>query len=537
MKTFQKNLLAFSVSVAAAGFGSQALAATTTLVSITPQKIVGNALSRNVSLSKSGAQCAFESDATNLTLQDGNVDRDIFMKVGSKITRVSVNSLGQEATNSAVNWYSSSDEAGSYNGEISSDGKLVVFQSNADNLDLLTQDANNDTNNDTESDIFVRDIAKKKTYRLSGIMDGADGTLTAGQLDVFNQPVSTTDAPWKIMTQSNDWSGNPAIAGTAKQAWVAFESYATTLSPFVTSGDDHIYVVDLKTKKMELVDAQHDLSGNPTVEGNDNSSSVAISADGRFVVYESDASNLVASPVTANVTDIFIYDRKRFKTYQLSGTLTPTGTNGFVVSAEGDNDSAAPKIAGDGKSKTKSYMIAFESRATNMDVTAVPGGDAGTDRDVFVVEFAAIDPKDVNSDYEIKSQRRISSPLDTLGVPTGESRRAGNGSNSTNRAPVIAGTNLAYKVAFYSTADNLLAADPVNAYWNEDSNGTQDIYVFDSKTNAFSRANVDPTGQQGTATANSPAISGDGKMVGFDTNDSYLTPISLGAGTQVYTRK
>jgi hypothetical protein len=85
MKTFQKNLLAFSVSVAAAGFGSQALAATTTLVSITPQKIVGNALSRNVSLSKSGAQCAFESDATNLTLQDGNVDRDIFMKVGSKL--------------------------------------------------------------------------------------------------------------------------------------------------------------------------------------------------------------------------------------------------------------------------------------------------------------------------------------------------------------------------------------------------------------------------------------------------------------------
>ena len=67
------------VGVAAAGFGSQALAATTTLVSITPQKIVGNALSRNVSLSKSGAQCAFESDATNLTLQDGNVDRDIFM--------------------------------------------------------------------------------------------------------------------------------------------------------------------------------------------------------------------------------------------------------------------------------------------------------------------------------------------------------------------------------------------------------------------------------------------------------------------------
>ncbi|HNI37858.1 MAG TPA: hypothetical protein PKZ68_06150, partial [Pseudomonadales bacterium] len=352
MKIFQRNLLAFSVGIVAASFGSQALAVTTTMMSVTPQKIVGNDASSNISLSKSGTQCAFESDATNFSLQDGNLNRDIFMKVGSKITRVSVNSLGQEATNSAISWYNSSDEASSYNAAISSDGKLVAFESNADNLDLLTQDTNNNTGAGSESDIFVRDIAKKKTYRISGIMDGADGALTAGQLDVFGNPVSAVDAPWKIMTQSNDWSGNVAIAGTAKQAWVAFESYATSLSPVATSGDDHIYVVDLKTKKMELVDATHDVSGNPLVEGNNNGSNAAISADGRFVVYQSDASNLVASPSTGVVTDIFVYDRVRFKTYQLSGLLSPTVSGGYVVTSEANGSSAAPSIAGDGKSKT-----------------------------------------------------------------------------------------------------------------------------------------------------------------------------------------
>jgi hypothetical protein len=61
--------------------------------------------------------------------------------------------------------------------------------------------------------------------------------------------------------------------------------------------------------------------------------------------------------------------------------------------------------------------------------------------------------------------------------------------------------------------------------------------VFDSKTNTFTRANVDTTGEQGTTTANSPAISGDGKAVGFYTTDNYLTPTSLNAGQQVYIRK
>lgn len=83
----------------------------------------------------------------------------------------------------------------------------------------------------------------------------------------------------------------------------------------------------------------------------------------------------------------------------------------------------------------------------------------------------------------------------------------------------------------------MIAPNAIQGYWNEDSNTAQDIYVFDSKTNMFTRANVDTVGEQGTASATNPAISGSGKVVGFDVDDDYLTPTSLGVGRQVYIRK
>ncbi|HSC75370.1 MAG TPA: hypothetical protein VLB90_03935 [Pseudomonadales bacterium] len=554
MKVFSKTLMAVSVMLAASGVSTVAMAGSTTMVTLTPQKIVGNNSgaggSTAVALSKGGTQAAFTSFASNLTLQDGNPASDVFLRIGtSAFQKMSVNSLGQDARNSAANWYDGNNFSSSSNAAISSDGKLVVFQSDADNLDRLTLDTNNNTGSGTQGDVFLRDVSKKKTYRLSGIVDGADGSITPNLLDVDGNPVVSADAPWKVITEGNAQSANPAIAGTLKQAWVAFESQATnlavsysappiTLTPFPTTASrSHIYVVDTKTKKIELIDATHDVSGNPLVEGNNNSSNAAISQDGRFVVFQSDASNLVAAPVTANNTDIFVYDRKLFTMYQISGVLgavSPTG--GYAVATEADNSSAVPSIAGDGKSKTKSYMIAFESRATNLDT--IPVVDNGTDRDVFVVQFAATDTKNANAAYEIKSVLRVSSPIDAVtGLPTGEGTSQGSGTAANSRAPVIAGTDLAYTVAFRSTADNLLAVDPLLPYWNEDTNNLQDIYVYSSKTKTFQRANVDVTGEQGTATANNPAISPDGKAVGFDANDSYLTPDSLGAGTQVYLRK
>jgi len=252
MKFFNRNLL--WISVLAAVTQQNAIAGSTSMVSVNAQQIVGNSDSYDASLSNGGVAVAFESSATNLAQGDGNRAKDVFLKSGGKtLTRISVNSLGQEGFNSASSWGSSNNYADSGSPSISADGKLVVFQSNADNLDLLTQDTNNDTNNGKETDIFLRDVAKKKTYRLSGIMDGADNVITPDLKDAKNQPLVKADAPWKILTEANDASTNPVIAGTLKAGVVAFESKATNLSPLTTTANiRNIYIIDLKTKKNRI---------------------------------------------------------------------------------------------------------------------------------------------------------------------------------------------------------------------------------------------------------------------------------------------
>jgi len=540
MKFFNRNLL--WISVLAAVTQQNAIAGSTSMVSVNAQQIVGNSDSYDASLSNGGVAVAFESSATNLAQGDGNRAKDVFLKSGGKtLTRISVNSLGQEGFNSASSWGSSNNYADSGSPSISADGKLVVFQSNADNLDLLTQDTNNDTNNGKETDIFLRDVAKKKTYRLSGIMDGADNVITPDLKDAKNQPLVKADAPWKILTEANDASTNPTIAGTLKAGVVAFESKATNLSsPFTPSGKKNIYVVDLKTKKIELISAVHDpLTGAPTDQARDatpaavDSFNPALSPDGRFVAFQSRATNLVSGVSDTAKTDIFLYDRITFRMYQLSGALSAAAP--FSVTAEGNGDSGNASITGGGKSK--SYLIAFDSTATNLD--SVPGGDTGSDLDVFVVEFksgTSTVPNDPLSVGEILSVKRISGPVDANGNVTEEARRDGSGT-SGSAAPVIAGSNTAYTVAFHSIADNLLA-DTLDIFWNEDSNQKADIYVYDSKTRLFSRANVDAGGEQGSVDAIRPSLSPDGKAVGFETRDDYLVPFfGDNNNSQVYLRK
>ena len=561
MELNHKTLLSLSVLLATTGVSSLAAAGTTNLVTYTPQQIIGNAASSNPALSRGGNAVVFESDATNLIPYstatpngDGNNATDIFMRVGSRtLSRVSVNSLGQEAENSAFSWYIQGHRKSVKAVAVTADGKLVVFESDANNLDLLTTDSNT---TGAETDIFIRDIAKKKTYRLSGVMDAADGNIQSGLLDVFLAPVNAIDAPWKITTEADDISYSPVVVGTSKSGTVAFMSDSTNLMSYLNpvlafpiTGNGNIYAMSLQTKKPELINAPHDpISGLPTAMGNGASNgSPALSQDGRFVVFSSSDTNLLAGVTySSGSNNIFIYDRKLFKMYQLSGATSVAG-NGFTITTEGNDDSSNPSITGGGTGKN--YLIAFESQATNMDALTIGPADAANTSDVFVVEFGPINPKDANSAYEIKQSptnqpiRRISAQIDsTTGAPTVPGSRQNATATAQSMVPVIAGTSAAYTVAFRSTADNLIA-DSNNLYWNIDSNGANDIYVFTSKTKLFSRANVDANGQQGTAmgagAANNPAIAPDAKGIAFETADQYLVPASQlnGGNTQIYLRK
>lgn len=600
MKITNKNFLPLSLlwvlgssGVLAAGAGTG-----TSLVTIMPHLILGNDNSYNPSLAAGGNAVAFESDAFNFLAQDANYARDIFLANGKKISRISINSNAEEARNCQNEWIMSNNLADSKNPAISPSGKFVVFESLADNLDLLTKDSDNNgsdplaqvcsqnNSNGKESDIYLRDIAKKKTYRLSGIMDGADGVTLPVQNDVFGKALSTADQPWKITTEADDQSTNPAISANDKAQVVVFQSRATNLvsvaggtglSSSINCGNVkcnrwHIYALDLVTKRLELISATHGGLLDPKyptsfvalAAGDDDSMSPSISPDGRFVSYSSYAGNLV-SGVSGNANaDVFIYDRNTGKTYQLSGALSANpapvapNTQGFTVNAEGDDDSRYPSIASGPVITSKkakgagSIMIAFQSRASNLDSISDGSGN-NADEDVFVVEFASKDSAATNpatADYEIKSLRRISGARNASGDLVAEaSKRTNSNSGAAVPAdsthPAIFGNKDAYVVAFRSDADNLYP--PETYFWNEDSNQKADVYVWDSKLKLISRANVDGYGTQGSDNAvcaskacsdNGPAISPDGKTIGFDTADDYLVPYMIGnAKSQLYTHK
>ncbi|NMG21975.1 calcium-binding protein, partial [Brasilonema bromeliae SPC951] len=144
---------------------------------------------------------------------------------------------------------------------ISADGRFVAFYSAANNL------VAGDTNN--SSDIFVRDLLTGTTTRVSVADDG---------------------------TQGNNNSSNPAISADGR--FVAFDSTASNLVAGDTNNTSDIFVRDLLTGTTTRVSVADD-----GTQGNGFSYTPAISADGRFVAFESSASNLVAGD-TNNISDI-----------------------------------------------------------------------------------------------------------------------------------------------------------------------------------------------------------------------------------------
>ncbi|MEG4326038.1 calcium-binding protein [Microcoleus sp. herbarium5] len=298
----------------------------TTRVSVDSAGNQGNGISYSLltSISADGRFVTFASDSTNLVAGDTNDTRDIFVRdlLTNTTTRVSVDSAGNQGN--GISEFPS----------ISADGRFVGFASNASNL------VPGDTNN--SRDTFVRDLLTNTTTRVS--VDSAG-------------------------IQGNDSSGIPSISADGR--FVTFASDATNLVPGDINNRGDIFVRDLLTNTTTCVSV--DSAGNP---GNDSSlySSISsdyssISADGRFVVFESDASNLVRGD-TNNSTDIFVRDLS-------TNTTTRVSVSG--AGNQGNGESYSPSISANGQ------KVAFSSKASNL----VPG-DTNNGSDLFIVDLTNI---------------------------------------------------------------------------------------------------------------------------------------------------
>ncbi len=403
---------------------TQTYAAETYRVSVGPNGSNGPASSP--SISGDGRFVTFDSAASNLVPNDGNGARDIFVhdRVDGSIERVSVSFSGTEGN---VNSFAPS---------ISGDGRFVAFSSFATNLVL------NDAGG--RSDIFVHDRMDGRIERVS-INSGGEG--------------------------GNNSSFTPSISGDGR--FVAFNSFASNLVRNDGNGKEDIFVHDRMDGSIDRVSVN--FSGT---EGNGSSFAPSISGDGRFVAFNSFASNLVSNDGNGE-SDIFVHDR-------MDGSIERVSVNSGGTA--GNAGSHSPSISGDGR------FVAFPSFATNL-----VSNDGNGAQDIFVHD-------------------RTDGSIERVSVNSG-----GTAGNAESFSPSISGDGRF--VAFHSRAANLVPNDVFN---------TQDIFVYDRIDGSIERVSVNSGGTAGNAGSSDPSISGDGRFVAFDSTATNLVPNDGNSRTDIF---
>lgn len=390
--------------------------------------------------------------------------------------RVSVATGGDQANNHSA-WAS-----------LSGDGLIVAFDSWAS--DLVPDDTNG------VYDVFVHDRQTGVTSRISVSSGGA---------------------------QASGSSSVPSISANGR--FVAFHSNANNLVAGDSNGVTDVFVHDLMTGQTELVSKNAGGTG-----GNGTSYFSSISADGRYVAFESDATDLVVGD-SNGLRDVFVHDRQ-------TGVTT-------CVSENGDGFSYQAAISGDGR------FVAFTTWAENFalgDTNSLPDvyvfdrqmdslervsvsseGDQGggwsfhpaiSEHGDFVAFMSTAEnliPDDVNTAADVFVRDRPRSVTERVAEYVDNLEGLGRLSLSADGR----------FVAFASYGTNLVP---------EDSNGYTDVFVHDRATEVTGRVSLSSNGTQGNWYSIVPSISANGLHVAFESRASNLVENDTNSENDVFVR-
>ncbi|MFO0981499.1 MAG: calcium-binding protein [Planctomycetota bacterium] len=404
-------------------------------------------------------------------------------------TRISVDSAGGQGNGESDLWA---------NGQVSADGRFIVFDSTAPNL------VPGDTNG--VGDIFVHDRMTGETTRVSVNSSGKQG---------------------------NGWSGFSSISANGR--YVAFTSEATNLVPSDSNHVNDVFVHDRVTG--ETTRASVDSFGN---QGDDSVGRCLLSADGRFVAFTSSATNLVLGD-TNGKDDAFVHDR-------VTGETTRVSVDSF--GNQGNGDTWLPAISADGR------YVAFDSYATNLvpgdtnkaddvfvhdrvtgettRVSVTSSGDQVTDvggmfpslsaEGRFVAFMSAsrqLVPNDTNWAEDIFVHDRVTGETTRVSVDS----QAREGERDSEWESISADGRY---VAFASWSNNLA--------WNDKDPG-RDVFVHDRKTGLTTlvspRIDASAAWPSGSGW---PSISADGRYVAFDGHEANLVPDDTNQSGDVLVR-
>src|ERR1043166_4339163 len=281
-------------------------------------------------------------------------------------------------------------------------------------------------------------------------------------------------------------SWHPSISADGR--YVAFYSFASNLVTGDTTQTADVFVRDMQTGVTALVS----VAGDGT-QANGLSVEPSISADGRYIAFRSFASNLVTGNTNTgtcvgsgqtNGSDIYVHDRQTGATELVS----------VGISGTQDGCSYGPSISGDGR------YVAFTSTDTTL--IAVDGNGA---RDVFVRD-------------------RLTGQTERVSVSSDGAEATCTATNCVTNSENAQITPDGRYVVFMSWAGNLDSRD---------TNQTGDIFVHDRETGATEKVSIATDGTEGNATSGpnvtpsgglGPAISGDGRIIAFDSFASNWVP-------------
>jgi len=354
-----------------------------------------------VAISRDGRYVAFDSNSTTLVPGDTNVAPDVFlhdMKTATT-TRVDVSSSGQQAS------------AGSAVGlSMSADGRYVAFASASP--DLVGGDSNGVT------DVFVRDVSNQTTIRASVATSGAEG---------------------------DDASGT-SLSLSPTGRWLAFASDATNLVVGDTNSQRDVFVRDLPRHTTERISMRPDGSEVPALGGNSELSrgfGSSMSADGRYVVFNSNSMFLIPNDSNHQSSDWFVRDRVAGRTMRVS--VASDGTDRAIPST------ANAAITPDGR------FVVFRT-AENLvpaDNGVCPDSLGGeTDNDVYVHDM-----RTGATDLISQSSGGAHGSVSALDTPDGCQDSGGASISDDGRL-----------VVFTSTASNLVPSD---------TNRIEDVFLRD----------------------------------------------------------
>lgn len=437
-----------------------------------------------------GETYCYRASATNAagqatSVQESCATASVMVVTAPRIVRVSIGTEGNEANSgSPGNGY-----------DMSSDGRFVVFESEASNL------VPGDTNG--RSDVFIRD----RDTDNDRVFD-EPGNVATRQVSVSSMGV-----------QGNSASGNATVSADGR--FVAFHSIASNLVVGDTNSEYDVFVRDRDTDRDGIFDEPGGVATTrvslSSAGEQGNGISPSISADGRFVAFESSASNFVAG-ATGTREKIFVRDRDtdRDGIFDEPGNSVTT----LISSGQGQGfDAFNPSISADGR------FVAFDSGSPTL---APLGEDTNGVFDVFVADRDS-DQDGIFDESDGASIARVSA-----------SSAGAQGDTGSFLIPSLSEISADGRfVTFTSYATNLVSGD---------TNGAADAFIRDRDTDrdgvfdepgavSTVRVSLSSTGEQGNTDSLYPASpSFDGRFVAFQSNALNLVSGDTNGETDAFVR-